>query len=83
MKKGMSADLTFIRLMLQRRHVFEHEGGVATRRYIEESGDSSMAEGTLIRENAENVHRLAGCLTRLATNFGSGFNEIIPVLSTK
>jgi len=39
-----------------------------------------MAEGTLIRENAENVHRLASCLVRIATNFKSGFNEIVPLL---
>ncbi len=80
MKKGMSVDLPFIKAMLQRRHVFEHEGGVVTRRYIEESSDNSMLEGTLIRENAENIHRLAGCLMRMATNFESGLNEIIPPL---
>lgn len=80
MKKGMSTDLPFVRVMLQRRHVFEHEGGVVTRRYLEESGDTSMPEGTLVRESAENVHRFAGCLTRIATNLESGFNEILPPL---
>jgi hypothetical protein len=80
LRKGMSADLPFVKMMLQRRHVFEHEGGVVTRRYLEESGDTSMLEGTLIRENVENVHRLAGCLTRMATNFESGFDEILPPL---
>ncbi len=83
LRKGMSADLPFIRMMLQRRHVFEHEGGVVTRRYIEESGDNSVPESTLIREDAQNVHRLAGCLTRMATNFENGFNEILPPADLK
>jgi hypothetical protein len=78
LRKGMSSDLPFIKMMLQRRHVFEHEGGVVTRRYLQESGDSSVVEGMLIREDAQNVHRLAGYLTRMATNFENGFNEIIP-----
>jgi len=78
MKKGMSSDLNFVKQMLQRRHVFEHEGGVVTRRYILESDDNSMEEGTLIRENVENVHRLASCLARMATNFETGFREILP-----
>jgi hypothetical protein len=76
LRKGLSSDLPFIKMMLQRRHVFEHEGGVVTRRYLQESGDSSVVEGMLIREDAQNVHRLAGYLTRMATNFENGFNRL-------
>jgi hypothetical protein len=64
--------------MLQRRHVFEHEGGVATRRYLDESGDNSIIEGTLIRETRENAHQLASCIVRMATNFEVGFQEVFP-----
>ena len=45
--KGMDHETGFLRLMFQRRHVFEHEGGVATSRYLNESGDKSITEGTL------------------------------------
>jgi hypothetical protein len=76
--KGMDGDLNFLRMMFQRRHVFEHEGGVATHRYLSESGDTSITEGTLIRETRENAHRLAGCVVRMATNFETGFHEIFP-----
>ena len=65
-------------MMFQRRHVYEHEAGVATRRYIEESGDNSITEGTLIRETRENAHRLAGCVIRMASNLEAGFSEILP-----
>jgi len=43
----------------------------------------SASISACIRENGENVHRLASCLTRMATNFESGFNEIVPLLDTK
>jgi hypothetical protein len=76
--KGMDHETGFLRLMFQRRHVFEHEGGVATRRYLNESGDKSITEGTLIRETRENAHRLASCIVRMATNFETGFHEIFP-----
>ena len=39
--------------MFARRHVFEHEAGVADRRYVERSGDTTVTEGTLIRETRE------------------------------
>ena len=77
--KGMSDDLQFLRRMFQRRHVFEHEGGVASRRYIEESGDGTITEGTLIRETRENAHRLASCSVRIATNFEIGFHEMLSI----
>jgi hypothetical protein len=78
--KGMDEDLKLLRVMFQRRHVFEHEGGVATRRYLDESGDNSITEGTLIRETRENAHWLAGCIVRMATNFETGFHEIFPLV---
>ena len=75
--KGMAPDqLQFVRMMFQRRHVFEHEGGVATRRYLDESRDGSLEVGTLIRETRENAHKLAGYLDRIAINFETGFHEI-------
>jgi hypothetical protein len=77
--KGVdAADISFVRMMFHRRHAFEHDGGHATARYIRESGDTSVAEGTLIRENRENVHRLIGLLNRMAGNLSAGFHELFP-----
>jgi hypothetical protein len=76
--KGIEADLDFMRMMFQRRHAFEHDGGQATERYVKESGDTTVTLGALIRENRENVHRLIGLLNRMATNFANGFHELFP-----
>jgi hypothetical protein len=76
--RGLDADLGFLRMMFQRRHVYEHEAGVATRRYIAASGDTAVKEGALIRETRENAHRLAGGVVRIATNLEAGFSEILP-----
>ena len=73
--KGM-ADRDFVKKMFFRRHVYEHDGGVATQRYVKEIGDGSIREGDLIRENAENVHRLIGCLNRMTSTFKSDFHEM-------
>ncbi len=73
---GMKADIGFLTMMFARRHVYEHDGGVATSRYVERSGDSMTAEGELIRETQDNAHRLMGTLCRMMKNFDSGFHEI-------
>ena len=76
--KGMEADRKFIKKMFFRRHVYEHDGGVATRRYVNESGDKDIEEGILIRETAENAHKLIGFLNRMIKIFDNDFNEIFP-----
>jgi hypothetical protein len=68
----------FVRMMFHRRHAFEHDGGHATARYIEESGDTSVPEGALIRETSDNMHRMIGLLNRVASNLDEGFHEIFP-----
>lgn len=75
--KGISdKDIRFIRLMMERRHVFEHNAGVIDLRYVERSGDEEAVEGNLLRENRENVHRLIGLLARMASNIDKDFHEI-------
>lgn len=66
----------FLRMMLGRRHVYEHDGGQATARYVRKSGDAGVTEGMLIRETQENVHRLVGVLDKIAGNFDRGFHEL-------
>ncbi len=74
--KGMAADRDFVNRMFLRRHVFEHNGGVATQRYVEESGDENIEKGDLIRETLENANRFIGNLNRMISNFESDFHEI-------
>ena len=74
----MDSDRKFIRRMFLRRHVYEHDGGVATARYVRESEDQDIEVGMLIRETAENAHKLIGYLNRMIKVLDSEFNEIFP-----
>jgi hypothetical protein len=74
--RNLDGELLFLKLMMHRRHVFEHNAGVADDRYVRESGDSDAKEGVLIRENQANAHRLISGLTRMAENFEKDFHEI-------
>lgn len=74
--KGMSADHAFVRTMFFRRHVYEHDGGVITERYVTNSGDSKAEEGVLLRETPENAHRFIGCLNRMISMLEKDFHEI-------
>ena len=76
LKGIVDKDARFIRLMMERRHVFEHNAGVIDRRYVERSGDEDAVEGNLLRENRENAHRLIGLLARIASNVETDFHEI-------
>lgn len=73
---GMAGDRGFVSMMFLRRHVYEHDGGVATRRYVTGCDDRDVQEGMLIRESVENVHRFIGCLNRMITTFERDFHEI-------
>lgn len=74
--KDMVGDHEFIRMMFFRRHVYEHDGGVATKRYVENSGDANAQEGLLIRETDANVHRLISCLNKMMATLENDFHEI-------
>lgn len=76
LKGMMETDRNFIRKMFFRRHVYEHDGGVASARYVRESGDQNVEEGTLIRETADNAHKLIGCLNRMIKALDTDFHEI-------
>ena len=76
--KGMGSDRDFVRRMFLRRHVYEHDGGVATQRYVHESHDAGIEEGMVIRETKENAHKLIGCLNRMGKSLDVDFHEIFP-----
>jgi len=78
MLRGMHDDINFIKMMMRRRHLFEHNAGVADARYVAESGDPNAQAGLLIRETQGNAHRFIGCLARIVENFDRDFHEIFP-----
>lgn len=76
--KPVASDRDFVKRMFLRRHVYEHDGGVATARYVRESGDTTIAEGELIRETKENAHNLMSSLNRMTAAFDEDFHELFP-----
>jgi hypothetical protein len=73
------ADVEFAKLMFHRRHVYEHGGGEADQKYIEDSGDKSVRLKQALRETVQSAHRIVGIVQRMAANLHKGFHEIIPV----
>jgi hypothetical protein len=71
-------DQNFARLMFHRRHVYEHTGGEADEKYIQESGDKSVRVKEMLRETQESANRILSIIVRLARNLHEGFHEIIP-----
>lgn len=69
----------FLRMMLERRHVYEHNAGVVDERYVDRSGDTSWRAGDLIRETDENAHKLLSTLPIMAQNLHDDFHEIFPL----
>lgn len=76
--RGIGEEIQFVKLMMHRRHVFEHNAGVADERYVRLSGDPDCQEGRLIRETLANAHRLINSLTRMVENLEADFHEIFP-----
>jgi hypothetical protein len=68
----------FVGIKFFRRHVFEHNGGEADQRYLDESGDTSVRLKQHIREPQEDGHALLGSLVEMARNIHHGFHELLP-----
>jgi hypothetical protein len=71
-------DVEFAKLMFHRTHVYEHKGGEADEKYIEDSGDISVRPKQLLRETVESARRIAGLVEKMAANLHHGFQEIFP-----
>jgi hypothetical protein len=75
-------DVEFATLRFRRRHVYEHLGGEADQKYIDESGDAVRLKQEL-HETQESAHRFAGIVMKLAVNLHKGFHEIFPPLNER
>ncbi len=81
--KGFDAsDAEFIRRMFLRRHVYEHDGGEVTQRYLDESGDTSVKLKQSLHENSDSIFRTTGLILKMARNVHDGFHELFPPTET-
>ena len=76
---GMSPDdVRFATLMFHRRHVYEHKGGEADEKYIQDSGDNVRVKQAL-RETKESAHRTVNVVSKLVGSLHAGFHQLLPV----
>jgi hypothetical protein len=64
--------------MFHRRHVYEHNGGEADQKYIENSGDTAVRVKQVLHESAESSHRILNVVNKMASNLHEGFQELLP-----
>ena len=75
--KGYSAwlsptELSFIKILFQRRHCLEHCGGIVDQQYIERSGDHSYQKGQRLVVKEHDIRDLISIIQKLA----NGLNQI-------
>jgi hypothetical protein len=80
---NIAKDLTederaFAKLIFHRRHVYEHLGGEADQKYVNDSGEN-VRVGQALRESLQTAHRAIGVVHKMACNVHAGFHEIFPV----
>ena len=76
---GMNAaEFESVVLMFYRRHVYEHNGGEVDRKYLDESGDTTVILKQHIHETQQDVHSLLGSLVKMARNIHNTFHELLP-----
>jgi hypothetical protein len=71
-------DIDFIRLMFDRRHVYEHNGGEVDQRYLDDSEDTSVRLKQALRETPESIFRMTGLILRMVRTLHEGFHELFP-----
>lgn len=65
--------------LFQRRHVYEHNGGIVDQEYIDLTGDTSVRVGQLISETPHDVHMLLSAITKFVKVVHAGFHVLLPV----
>ena len=78
MRAISTGEAEFATKMSSRRHVYEHNAGVADQKYLEESGDDTATVGQAIRETSRNAVRLGPLLLAMMSNIDAGFRSIFP-----
>lgn len=77
--KGLQEnEINFATLMFHRRHVYEHNGGEADQKYIDDSGDVAVKPKQVLHETKETAFRIQNIILAMARNFHTGFHLIFP-----
>lgn len=77
MLQGIDQPELLLRSFL-RRHVYEHNGGVVDREYLEQTGDTTVRLHEAINETLADVFAVADMTVRMLRNIHQGFHDILP-----
>ena len=71
-------DISFACLRFHRRHIYEHNAGVADQKYMADSGDQGVRIGQVVHESQESANRIIGIVAKLGWNIHRQFHDIFP-----
>jgi hypothetical protein len=64
-----ASDLPFMKKMVQRRHIFMHNGGVVDQDYLDHSGDTTVQLGERVRARSNEAQRFMKAVRQMGENF--------------
>ena len=70
------ADITFLDLMVHRRHVFVHNSGRIDQKYLDATRDGTVRLNQVITVRSEEIRRLIRILRQCAKNLFAGYEAI-------
>lgn len=76
LRKTKKEDIDFVTLMFHRRHIYEHNGGEADSKYLEDSGDITVRLKQVVRETQASANKTIDILHKIASNIQSDFHTI-------
>lgn len=80
LKKIGLSEVSHAKLMFHRRHVYTHNGATVDQKYIDDSGDTSVSVGQLLKgEKKEDIIKMTQTVVKMTRNLRDGFHSIIPV----
>lgn len=79
LRKASQSDTNFVTKMFHRRHLHAHSGGIVDQKYLDDTGDTTVQIGQLLRERREDILALTPIVAKIVQNLMQGFHEIVPV----
>jgi len=61
-------EMSFIRIMFQKRHIIEHNGGIVDEEYLKKSGDTTYKIGERLSINCDECIRFSEVILKLGTS---------------
>jgi hypothetical protein len=74
-RQVLHSELTFIKIMVQKRHILIHNGGVVDQEYLDNTGDTSLQLDERIRIRSKEAKRFLTLMRDMARNLLDNVEE--------